>query len=512
MKDSSHDHAEPTRYDVAIVGGALSGSATALLLLQRNPELRILIVESNLRHQRRVGESTVEVSSYFLGQILGLSGELSRNHISKQGLRFHFANDEAQHFHECSEVGPKFNVLFPGYQIDRAQLDEHVLEKAVARGAELLRPAKVTEIDLQPGGLQTLTIQQDKQTRLIHARWIVDASGVRALVARKRGWIHTNTQHPIATAWSRWSGVPDWDGEELAAEAPAWSKRVFGIRNNATNHIIGKGWWAWMIPLQNGDVSIGIVYDQRIVELKAGDRVGNRLKSMLSEHPVGERFLRNATFIKGDVKFRRNFSYYSEKAAGDGFALIGDALGFIDPFYSPGIDWLCYSSMGAAQLIAEQISQPTTCPKRLDGYNRQFSDSYHRWFKAIYKDKYYYMGDYELMKIAFKLDLGFYYLGAVGRPFILGPESLATPSFGQKEGKWPAKIIGFYNRRLATIGKRRMASGRWGRHNAHRHFNFFSYRLNWTLPARLLLALVHYAWLECAEFAASPFASGEKRP
>src|SRR5690606_958925 len=50
----------PSDWDVIIVGGALSGAATALLLLRRNPRLRVLILERDAAFKRRVGESTVE--------------------------------------------------------------------------------------------------------------------------------------------------------------------------------------------------------------------------------------------------------------------------------------------------------------------------------------------------------------------------------------------------------------------------------------------------------------------
>lgn len=502
----------PQDWDAIIIGGALSGAATALQLLKTTPTARILIIEANEKHARRVGESTVEVSAYFLSRVLGLSKELSHNHISKQGLRFIFANEDTREFHECSEAGPKFNVLFPGYQIDRARLDEVVLAKAIAAGAHLLRPAKVTDFFLEKGGRQRITVREGDAERQLTARWLVDASGVRALIARKNDWIHTNTEHPIATAWTRWKNVMDWDSEELAAEAPAWSKRIYGVRNSATNHLMGKGWWAWWIPLQDGDVSIGIVYDQRIVELpKETQKLGNRIKQMLQEHPAGERLLRNAEFTPGDVKFRRNFSYYSECAAGDGFALIGDALGFIDPFYSPGLDWVCYSVMASAKLIGESLNNGETCPDALSQHNELFLKSYQRWFHAIYKDKYYYIGDYDLMKLAFRLDLAFYYLGVVSRPFLMGPDSLTTPSFGQREGKWPSKIIGFYNRRLAQMGKRRMANGRWGKNNARKHYSFFSYRLNWTLGTRLAWLCGQYALLEIKEFVANSLTAKSKK-
>lgn len=491
-------------WDVVIIGGALSGASTALEILRRKPDARVLIVESGREHGRRVGESSVEVSTFFLEHVLGLRRELNQNHIVKQGLRFFFANGETDSLRACSETGPKFNTLFPGYQIDRARLDEVVLEKALQRGARLLRPAKVTEFELQPGERQEVVVKQGEEQVRLSSRWLVDASGVRSLVGRKLGWIHVNEDHPIATAWSRWEGVLDWDDPDVMNECDGYAGRVYGVRNNATHHLMGKGWWAWWIPLKNGDVSIGVVYDQRLVELPEGERMGERLRTMLCQHPAGERLLRNARYKSGDVHFRRDIAYYSDRFADDGVALVGDAAGFLDPFYSPGLDWLAYSTVASAKLIAMQLETGlAACPYRLELHNQHFSDSYQRWFAAIYRDKYYYMGDWELMSLAFRLDLGFYYLGAVRRPFIHGRESLAIPSFGQREAKIPALIIGFYNKRLAVIARKRLASGRWGRKNARHTCGFFSYRLNWTLPARLLAAVGSYLWLECWESVAN---------
>src|SRR6187399_852679 len=86
----------PDRYDVVVIGGALSGAATATLLLRQNPGMRLLIVEKTERLTRRVGEATVEVSAYFMGRVLGLTQYLNENHLVKQGLRFYFANDEVK--------------------------------------------------------------------------------------------------------------------------------------------------------------------------------------------------------------------------------------------------------------------------------------------------------------------------------------------------------------------------------------------------------------------------------
>ncbi len=66
-------------YDVVIAGGALAGAATAILLLREQPALRILIVEKSTVFGRRVGEATVEISSYFLCRVLRLTNDISTN-------------------------------------------------------------------------------------------------------------------------------------------------------------------------------------------------------------------------------------------------------------------------------------------------------------------------------------------------------------------------------------------------------------------------------------------------
>jgi hypothetical protein len=133
--------ANKSPYDVIIIGGALSGAGTAVLLLQQRPELRILIIEKSAAFTRRVGEATIEISTYFLTHSLGLMQYLNETQLNKQGLRFWFANEETQNLGECSEVGPGYLARVPAFLVDRAAMDEEVLRRAVAMGAELWRPA-----------------------------------------------------------------------------------------------------------------------------------------------------------------------------------------------------------------------------------------------------------------------------------------------------------------------------------------------------------------------------------
>jgi flavin-dependent dehydrogenase len=503
---NSPGNEDAAAYDAVIIGGALSGSAAALLLLRQNPGIRLLIIEKAERLTRRVGEATVEVSAYFLGRVLGLTQYLNDAHLVKQGLRFYFTNDSVQSLAESSELGARYQVRLPSYQLDRATLDEEVLRRACAAGAALLRPATVSKVDLSPGGEQAITFTHGGATRTVRARWVIDASGVAAVLARKNGWWRPNTEHPTAACWSRWKGVADWDGLDLAEKFPDWASVVYGTRGTATNHIIGDGWWSWWIPLKGGDTSVGVVFDQRLVDWprdsdggKIGDRLGDRLRAFLMRHPAAREMLAGASFDETDVHWRKNLAYYSTTFAGDGFVLVGDAAAFMDPFYSPGMDWIAFTATAAADLIAAQrAGEPMA--GRIERHNRDFARSYRCWFQALYQDKYEYLGEYDLMSIAFLLDLGLYYFGIVSQPFMHGAKAFSTPPFSQPISGPFHQLMRFYNGRLARIARHRRETGALGRTNRGRRWMIPGFTLDRADQGRQLFkGLARWGWLELTE-------------
>ncbi len=465
-------------YDVVIIGGSLSGAASATLLLRELPGLKVLIIERAAQFGRRVGEATVEISGYFLGRVLGLTQHLNDQHLVKQGMRFWFANERTESLGDSSEIGPKYNVRLPAWQLDRAVVDEEVLRRAVAAGAVLRRPAQVTGVQLSPGGQQVVTLRDGAGTEEISCRWVIDASGFAALLARQEGWIEPNTDHPTASAWARWRGVKDWDDCELAKKYPAWAARCFATRNTATNHIVGDGWWSWWIPLKGGDVSVGVVFDQRLVQFPQGDaKIGDRLKEFLCRHPVGREMLADAEWIEGDAHWRKNLAYSSRIMAGDGFALVGDAAAFLDPLYSPGMDWVSFTATAITALIAAECRGEAVAPL-VEKHNADFTRSYRRWFEAIYQDKYDYLGEFDLLRIAFRMDLGLYYLGIVSQPFKFGPQALSIPPFAPAVSSPVFYFIRTYNRRMAAIARERRRRRALGLANDARNYLFPSFSLS----------------------------------
>ena len=293
--------------------------------------------------------------------------------------------------------------------------------------------------------------------------------------------------------------MKDWDSPELAAKYPEWDAAIHCVRNTATNHVIGDGWWSWWIPLKGGDVSVGVVFDQRLVEFpQEGGKVGERLKTFLMQHPVGREMLADAEFDENDVHWRRNLAYYSTTFAGDGFVLVGDAAAFIDPFYSPGMDWISFTASAAADLIsAQRRGEPIT--DRIERHNREFAQSNHSWFDAVYKDKYEYMGEWDLMSMAFRLDLGLYYLGIVSQPFKFGPKALLQPPFNTPPSRAVFHLMRTYNRRFAQIARRRRCVGTLGRTNRGRRCLIPGFTLNRKDMKALVGPLLKWAWLELTE-------------
>ena len=483
---------------MAIVGGALAGAATALLLKRGAPQLRVVVLEKSAAFGRRVGEATVEISGYFLGRVLGLTQHLNEAHLVKQGMRFWFYNERTKDLPDCSEVGGRYLSRVPAFQVDRAVLDEEVLRRAASLGVEVRRQTTVSRIQLSPGGLQRVEVKQNGERSEVAARWVVDASGVAALLARQEGWLRPNLAHPTTAVWARWTGVKDWDGLDLAEKFPDWAMACHGIRATATNHLVGPGWWAWCIPLKGGDVSVGVVFDQRLVSFPQDGPLGQRLKDFLCQHPVGREILSGASCREGDVHWRKNLPYYSTTFAGDGFVLVGDAAAFMDPFYSPGMDWISFTATSAARLVLAQQSGADLAAS-VARHNRDFSRSYARWFEALYLDKYEYLGEFDLMRLAFLLDLGLYYLGVASQPFKRGPQALTEPVFSTPPSVPFFHFIRTYNRRFAQIARSRRLRGRSGRFNDHRRFLFGGYTFAMGSAVPIAKSILSWAWLELSE-------------
>lgn len=464
-----HDFPAEELVDVAIVGGAFSGAAMGLLLKRARPNLRILIIERSTIFDRKVGESTSEVAGCFLTRVLGLTQYLAHNHVAKQGLRLWFTRPENDCPGQCSEVGGGYQSRLPTYQLDRAELDQHLLSLAEKAGCQVWRPAVVREIQLPGEGKNSLLVSHEGQERPVRAKWIVDASGKAALLARKRGTLQSVPDHPTNAIWARFTGVGDLDSPELAARLPGWREAVRCGRGQATNHLMGYGWWCWIIPLRNGDVSAGLTWDTRLFAPAPGANLAERLQAHLLSHPIGRELFAQAKPVEKDIRAYSGLPYFSSEVMGDGWAAIGDAAGFMDPLYSQGLDYCGHTVCSVLSILLKSLDGECT---RADAaaYNLAFRESYHRWLHALYVDKYAYLGDAELVFAAFLLDIAAYFIGPVRFVYEHQEREFAKLPYQGRAGGIVAAFMRFYNRRLSAIAQRRLAAGRYGSKNLGHRF------------------------------------------
>ena len=456
---------ETQEYDVVIIGGALAGASAGLLLRREHPSVRVLIIERGEAFDFKVGESTSEVAGYFLSRVLNLGGWLGREQIAKNGLRFWFNGQGNTELKKCVEIGPKLQVRLPAWQLDRSRLDAHVLSEAVEAGCMLWRPATVTAVNVDGPGPHSLTVRRAGQPDVaVTASWVIDASGKAAVLARKRGTLVPLEAHPTSSMWCRFQSVGDMDSDEFARAFPCVKDRIWTTRYNATNHITGDGWWAWIIPLKGGEVSVGITWDRRIYTPPSVGSIPERLLAAMAGHPVAEWLLRGARPVEQDARTYTGVAYRSTEVAGPGWAMVGDAVGFMDPLYSHGIDFVGNTVTAVTRLVSADLRGECT-RECLKDYSMGVPVAFLRWFRSLYKDKYEYVGDAELMHAALLLDIGFYFAGPVQLIHRMGHGELARPFYNGPIGGFVAWVMTLYNRRLAHIGRVRRRLGIHGYKN-----------------------------------------------
>ena len=208
--------------------------------------------------------------------------------------------------------------------------------------------------------------------------------------------------------------------------------------------------------------------------------------------------LATAEYVPDDLHWRKNLAYFSTTFAGDGFALVGDAAAFMDPFYSPGMDWISFTASRAADLSTRQHAGEAM-PALVESHNRDFTVSHKRWFDSLYREKYQYLGEFDLMSLAFRLDLSLYYWGVVEPVFSLGEDALLAPPFSPPSGRVFGALMRTYNRRFAKIASRRRRMKALGRMNDNHRVLIPGFTLNRKEIWKLLPMLREWAMLELRE-------------
>ncbi|MDH5824512.1 tryptophan 7-halogenase [Luteimonas sp. RD2P54] len=398
-----------TDADVLILGGGLAGLTLAIQLLRNDPELRVAVLERRPHPVReaahKVGESTVEIGAHYFAEVLGLRAHLDDEQIRKFGFRFFFSDGRGD-VDACTELGVSRLLPTPSWQIDRGRFENFLAERARALGADFRDGAVVRAIDMaEPGS------EAPHRVGFVHAgveaelaaRWVVDASGRAGLLKRKLGLAESNGHDANAVWWrveghvdpNAWSTDPDWLGRCTPPD-----------RWRSTNHMCGPGYWFWLIPLSSGSHSLGIVCDAKMHPLERMN-THERATAWLRERQPRVAAALEAHTLQ-DFLFLRRFSYGCRQVfSADRWALTGEAGLFLDPFYSPGSDFIAIANTYICDLIARDRAGQEFAPHA--AIYQQLYFSFYENTMTLYQDQYPLFGDEQVMPVKVIWDYTFYW-------------------------------------------------------------------------------------------------------
>jgi len=406
------------RSDVLIMGGGLAGLTLAIQLRRELPTLTVRVLERN-RHPVpeaafKVGESSVEIGAHYLETVLDLRQHLETRQLRKFGFRFFF-NEGQDALNECVELGPSAVFPTPTYQLDRGILENFLGEHAPSLGVEFIDGAVVRRIDLadtdQPAdaakgvvGDHVVHFERAGTMHAASARWLVDASGAAGLLKRKLG-LEEGNDHDANSIWFRIAdrvAIDDWhdsDWRQLCHPPERW---------RSTNHLCGPGYWTWLIPLSSGSHSIGIVADARMHPL-ATINTFDKAMAWLAEHqPQLHRELEPRRHLLQDFAYLRHFSHGCKQVfSSRRWAITGIAGLFLDPFYSPGTDYIAIANTYIVDLIGRD-SRSEPFARQVRAYEQLFF-SFYRNMLPLYEGQYPMFGHAQWMPMKVVWDYAYYW-------------------------------------------------------------------------------------------------------
>lgn len=356
---------DASRPHVIVIGGGPSGATCSTLIAQQGYKVKLFERERFPRYH--IGESLIPETFWVLERLKMLD-KLRNSHFVKK-FSVQFVTDKGKlsepfYFmdnkpHECSQT----------WQVKREEFDLMMLRNAADQGVEVHEGVRVLDVIYE--GTRAVGVKlQDEAGKQWEERAdvIVDAAGQSCLIQDRFNLREWDPVLKKAALWTYWKGAYRDTGRDEGA--------------TIVMQVEGRQGWFWYIPLHENVISVGVVAPYDYLFKRESKDLEKIYFEEVAKCPGLKTRLDNATQA-APFRAAKEYSYRSKEVAGDGWVLVGDAFGFLDPLYSSGVLLALKSGSLAADAICEGLAKGDTSKEQLGKWGPDFVEGMERMRRLV---------------------------------------------------------------------------------------------------------------------------------